>query len=429
MATKKYQITQLNSGNTLDVLHPETDAEIVGVVKGTGAYPGQATNVQDALEEVYDLASGGQGTVKSVNNVSPDSSGNVSLQPSDIGAEASFTDGSATIASESNGVVTIKGGVKQTSGAIANKTTTEQADVVLGTSAKKAFTTSVTQNSGDLVTSGAVWTAIDNLPEPMVFKGSIGTDGTITWANLPQPATSNTGFVYKVITAYTNTGTSDYRPTSKVGDTIVSNGTEWTNIPSGDEPTGTVTSVGLSTTASGGLVVSGSPITSSGTMTVNLDTAYGDKKNPYGSKTANYVLASPNGSAGNPTFRALVSSDIPDLSGTYQPKDADLTAIAGLTGTSGLLKKTASNTWSLDTNSYITENQTITISGDASGSGKTAITLTLANSGVTAGTYSVVQVNAKGIVTAGNQLIEVGTTGQTTPSATLAVGGIFFKEI
>jgi hypothetical protein len=36
-----------------------------------------------------------------------------------------------------------------------------------------------------------------------------------------------------------------------------------------------------------------------------------------------------------------------------QPLDADLTAIAGLTGTSGFLKKTASNTWSLDTTSYL----------------------------------------------------------------------------
>lgn len=37
-----------------------------------------------------------------------------------------------------------------------------------------------------------------------------------------------------------------------------------------------------------------------------------------------------------------------------QPKDADLTAIAALTGTSGLLKKTAENTWSLDNSSYLT---------------------------------------------------------------------------
>lgn len=37
-----------------------------------------------------------------------------------------------------------------------------------------------------------------------------------------------------------------------------------------------------------------------------------------------------------------------------QPKDADLTAIAALTGTSGFLKKTATDTWSLDTNAYLT---------------------------------------------------------------------------
>lgn len=42
-----------------------------------------------------------------------------------------------------------------------------------------------------------------------------------------------------------------------------------------------------------------------------------------------------------------------DLSG-YQPLDADLTAIGGLTGTSGLLKKTAADAWSLDTNTYLT---------------------------------------------------------------------------
>lgn len=41
-------------------------------------------------------------------------------------------------------------------------------------------------------------------------------------------------------------------------------------------------------------------------------------------------------------------------SSTYQPLDADLTAIGGLTGTSGLLKKTAANTWTLDTTTYLT---------------------------------------------------------------------------
>ena len=84
-----------------------------------------------------------------------------------------------------------------------------------------------------------------------------------------------------------------------------------------------------------------------------------------------------------------------------QAADADLTAIASLAGPAGYLKKTAHNTWTLDTNTYLTDNKTITVSGDATGTGTTAITLTLANSGIPAGTYRSVTVDTKGRVTAG----------------------------
>jgi len=103
--------------------------------------------------------------------------------------------------------------------------------------------------------------------------------------------------------------------------------------------------------------------------------------------------------------------------------DADLTAIAGLTGTSGFLKKTAANTWSLDTNTYLTGNQNITISGDAAGSGTTSIALTLANSGVTADTYNnsstaitPLTVDAKGRITA------TGTAVTVTPAFSSITG-------
>lgn len=44
------------------------------------------------------------------------------------------------------------------------------------------------------------------------------------------------------------------------------------------------------------------------------------------------------------------------------------------------------------------------------------------------GIYSAVQVTS-GVVTQGGTLIEVGSSGQTTPSDSLVAGGIFFEEI
>lgn len=76
----------------------------------------------------------------------------------------------------------------------------------------------------------------------------------------------------------------------------------------------------------------------------------------------------------------------------------------------------------------------ISISGDGSGnttfdgSSDKSISLTLASVG-NAGTYSVVTTDNKGRVINGAQMIEVGAKGQTMPSSSLAIGGIFFKEI
>ena len=151
----------------------------------------------------------------------------------------------------------------------------------LGTASAKDFTTSVTQGSNDLVTSGAVWTAIDNLPEPMVFKGTLGTNGTIT--ALPTASSSNEGWTYKVITAGTYAG-----QTAKVGDLFSSNATEWVYIPSGDE-TDTDTWRGININGSqllGNGISSGNVNFKSGTnaqvsgsgndVTVDVDTTFTD---------------------------------------------------------------------------------------------------------------------------------------------------------
>ena len=73
-------------------------------------------------------------------------------------------------------------------------------------------------------------------------------------------------------------------------------------------------------------VTATSPLTASGGAMPDISIA---------NQSANRVLAGPtSGGAAAPTFRALVAGDIPDLSGSYQPLDSDLTAIAALSTTS-----------------------------------------------------------------------------------------------
>jgi hypothetical protein len=99
---------------------------------------------------------------------------------------------------------------------------------------------------------------------------------------------------------------------------------------------GTVTSVAALTLGTAGTDVSSSVATGTTTpvITFNLPTAsatnrgalsstdwstFNNKQAAFGSQTANYVYAAPNGSAGSPTFRAIVPQDL----GTGTPSSAN----------------------------------------------------------------------------------------------------------
>lgn len=102
---------------------------------------------------------------------------------------------------------------------------------------------------------------------------------------------------------------------------------------------------------------------------------------------------------------------------TVQAWDGDLDAIAAISGTTGLLKKTAANTWSLDTTSYLSGSISLT-------TGVTG-TLPVANGGTgvtsSTGSGSVVLSTSPTLVT---PILGTPTSGTLTNCTGLPVSGI-----
>ncbi len=114
---------------------------------------------------------------------------------------------------------------------------------------------------------------------------------------------------------------------------------------SGGGGTGTVTSVGISGPAE--MSVTGSPITTSGSITLNWQT-----------QTASLVFAAPL-AGGTPTFRLLTAADIPSLAPIESPTFTGTSTIPVMTGTSNLMEVRNGtnaqsfrvyNTWTSSTN-------------------------------------------------------------------------------
>ena len=114
--------------------------------------------------------------------------------------------------------------------------------------------------------------------------------------------------------------------------------------------------------------------------------------------------------------------------GVYQLTNADLTAIANLSGTTGYLEKLASGVWTLSSTGGGSTGGgstgggstggTITLAGDVSGSGTSTIVVTLNGNGVTAGTYnSATQINPFTVDSTG-RLTSVESAIDLTPSWT-----------
>jgi hypothetical protein len=198
---------------------------------------------------------------------------------------------------------------------------------------------------------------------------------------------------------------------------------------------GTVTSVSM--TVPTGLTITGSPVTASGTLAITLTSGYSiptsASQTTWDTAYTNRITSlTTTGTSGAATLAANVLN-IPNhtLAGLGgQTLSTNLTSLSGLSYVSAsFVKMSAAGTFALDTSTYLTANQTVTLSGDVSGSGTTAITTTLATVPIAKGGTGQITANAAINALLPSQTSSTGkylTTNGTDSSWGAVVGGPSF---
>lgn len=244
------------------------------------------------------------------------------------------------------------------------------------------------------------------------------------------------------ITARTITGTSNRvtvtngdgvsgNPTLDIGSDVVTlTGTQTLTNKTISGASNTLSNIGNSSLTNSAITIAGTSTSLGGTIT--QDTITGLAATGLAARTAvntlvartltgtsnRITITNGDGVSGNPTFD--IGSDVVTLTGTQTLTNKTLTSpsvakLANLT-TNGFVKTSAGDgTLSIDTNTYLTGNQTITLSGDVSGSGTTGITATIGSNAVTNAKLATVATQTfKGRTTAGTGNVEDLTVTQAT---------------
>ena len=461
-STKKYQIQQKQEDGML-TLHPETDASIV-IYDGTGAGL-TATNVQDAVDELKTLVNDitGGGVVTGVKGEAEESyrQGNVNITKANVGLGNVTNDAQIPLTQKgaASGVATLDANTKVPIAQIPTIPASNIGDL----SATYIAVTQKGAASGVATLGTDSKVPVSQLPDlsatyiPVSQKGSnsgvatLGSDGKVPASQLPS-------YVDDVIEGYYYNGqfysdsAHQNQITPEEGKIYVDlstnktyrwGGSTYAQLDSGlalGETAGTAYegSKGKQNADNIAAIIAGTQKVGSATNADNAtnaghaDTADSATEADHATSADSATTAGTATNAGNVTtsINGNALTEIFEENGTTGKEATHATSANSATNATN-----ATNATTATTAGKLTTARTIGLSGDVvgsasfDGSANATIAATLAASGVTAGTYSVVTVDAKGRVTTGGQIVEVGTTGQSSPTAALAVGGIFFKEI
>lgn len=395
MATKKYVIQQKQATGDPLTLHPETDADIVKVA-ATGI---QATDVKSALEELNNniAAITGGGVVTGVKGE----------------AETAYRLGQVNITKANVGL----GNVDNTSDE--NKPVSTATQTALNLKADlTAIADFITKSVNDLTyyytktdIDGKITTINNNISAIPKFAIEVVE-------NLPTSDISSTT-IYIKKTSETETGNlyTEYIYVNNVWEEL---GTQTLDL------SGYITTEALNTALSEYTkTTSLATIATSGKLADAKDDA-----------THRVVTDVEKAAWNNKLGQGDIVTSLTASTASDKRVASSLATYSALYGNTGIVAEIKNGTTVAGKAKQLETARKISLSGDATGettfdgTANKDIAVTLAASGVTAGTYSAVSVNAKGLVTAGAQLIEVGDkTGTNTPTTNLAIGGIFFKEI
>jgi hypothetical protein len=198
--------------------------------------------------------------------------------------------------------------------------------------------TGTTRFDGDQGTSGQVLTSAGTGATPTWTTPTTGTVTSVAAAAGTGISVSGSPITTSGTITITNTAPDQVVSLTGAGTTAVTGTYPNFTITSNDAFTGTVTSVGGTGTVSG-LTLTGT-VTTSGNLTLGGTLAV--TPSDFASQSANTVLAAPNGSAGTPTFRALVAADVPTLNQNTTGTASNVTGtVAIANGGTGQTSQTA----------------------------------------------------------------------------------------